>query len=99
MNVVDDVVGDGAEYRAHTSNEARLLAMRDAVVPYHMVTDVFLRPASLQGPLDGLDVALGRILRRVVPLVAVFAECDAGARRIADIVVLDNPSLAPVGAN
>ncbi len=99
MDVVDDVACDGAEHRAHAPDDARLLAIRNMVVPYHMVTDVFLRPASFRCALDGLDVTLGRIRRRVVPFIAVFAERDPHARRIADIVVLDDPSLAPVGAD
>jgi len=99
MDVVDYVACDGAENRPQTADDTRLLAMRDMVVPHYMVTDVFLRPAVFQGALDGFDVALGSILRRVVPFIAVFAERDPYARRIADIVVLDDPSLAPVGTD
>ena len=48
---------------------------------------------------DRLDVALGGVRRGVVPLVAVLAERDPHARRVADVVVLDDPALAPVRAD
>ena len=63
---------------------------------HDVMTDVVLGPAVFQGPFDGLDVAFGRIRRGVVPLVAVLAERDADAGRIADVVVLDDPAFAPV---
>ena len=49
--------------------------------------------------LDGLDVALGGIGRRVVPLVAVFSQRDARTDRVADHVVLDDPAFAPMRAD
>ena len=37
--------------------------------------------------------------RPVVPFVAVFAQRDAGAARVTDHVVLNDPALAPVRAD
>ena len=99
VDVVNIVAGDLAEDRAQAADDARLLAMRDMVVAHDVVADVVLGPAVFQGPLDGLDVAFGRVLRGVVPLVAVLAERDADASRIADVVVLDDPAFAPVRAD
>ena len=69
------------------------------VVAHHVASDILLRPAVFQSTLDCLDVARGGVLRLVVPLIAVLAERDPHTRRIADIVVFDDPSLAPVGAD
>ena len=99
MDIVDDVAADSAEHRPQAPDEARLLAMRDTVVPHYMVADVVLRPTVFYSPLDGFHVALGGILRCVIPLIPVLAERDPYASRIADIVVLDDPSFAPVGAD
>ena len=60
---------------------------------------VVLVPAVLQGALDGLHIALGGIGGGVVPLVAVFAQRDARAARVADLIVLDDPALAPMRAD
>ena len=99
VDVVDRIARDGAEHGAHAADDARLLAVRNVVVAHDVVADVLLRPAVFQGALDRLDVAFGRVLRGVVPLVAVLAERDADADRVADRVVLDDPALAPVGAD
>jgi hypothetical protein len=99
VDVVDRVAGDGAERGAEAADDARLLAVRDGVVADDMVADVLLGSSRSQGALDGLDVALGGVGRGVVILVAVFAQGDAGADRVADHVVLDDPALAPMGAD
>ncbi len=99
VDVMNVVAGDPAEDRAQAADDARLLAMRDVVVAHDVVADVVLGPAVFQGPLDGLDVAFGRVLRGVVPLVAVLSQRDADASRVADVVVLDDPAFAPVGAD
>ena len=99
VNIVDGVAGDRAEDGAQAADDAGLLAMRDRVVADNVVADGILVPAVLQGALDGLHVAFGRIGRGVVVLVAVFAQGDARADRVADRVVLDDPAFAPVGAD
>src|SRR3990172_2337157 len=99
VDVVDDVARDGAEGRPQTADDSRLLAMGDVIVPHDVMADVFPGPAVLQGALDRFDVALGGVLRGVVPLVAIFAEGDPHTGGVAYIVFLDDPSLAPVGAD
>ena len=101
VDVVDGVAGDGAEGGAEAADDAGLLAVRDGVVADDVVADVLPGPGDRMrmGALDGLDVALGGVGRGVVVLVAVFAEGDAGADGVADDVVLDDPALAPVGAD
>ena len=90
-----------AEDGPQAADDARLFAVRDGVVADDVVADGLLVPGDCVGvsPLDGLDVALGGIGRGVVPLVAVFAQGDAGADRVADDVVLDDPAFAPVRAD
>ncbi len=56
-------------------------------------------PAVRECALDGLHIALGGVGRGVVPLVAVFPQCDPRTSRVADHVVLDDPAFAPVGAD
>ncbi len=87
------------KHRPQAADDARLLAVRDGVVAHDVVADVLPGPAVCQRALDRLDVALGGVRRGVVPLVAVLAERDAGADRVADRVVLDDPALAPVRAD
>ena len=99
VDVMDGVAGDGAERGTQAADDARLLAVGDVVVADDVMADGLLVPAVLQGPVDGLDVALGAIRRRVVPLVAVFAERDARTNRVADHVVLDDPAFAPMSAD
>ena len=53
----------------------------------------------VQRAFDGLDVPFRSVGRRVVPLVPVFPQGDAGTDRVADDVVLDDPALAPVRAD
>jgi len=101
VDVVDGVAGDHAERGAEAADDAGLFAVRNGVVADDVVADVFLGPGDRvgMGPLDGLDVAFGRIGRSIVKLVAVFPERNAGADRVADDVVLDDPAFAPVRAD
>jgi hypothetical protein len=101
MGVVDDVAFDGAERRAEAADDAGLFAVRDRVVADHVVADVLAGPGDGMGmgAFDGFDVALGGVGRGVVVGIAVFAERDAGANRVADHVVLDDPALAPMRAD
>src|ERR1019366_4024336 len=96
--VMDRVAGYLAEDGPHAADDARLLAMENAVVPHEMVPDVFLRPAVLQRAVDCRGIALGG-LGLVVPGVAVLAERDSYAGRMADLVILNDPPFAPVGAD
>ena len=77
------------------ADDARLLAVRDRIVADDVAADLLLGPAAFQPAVDRADVAFGR-LGLVVPLVAVLAQRDARAARVADDVVLDHPALAPV---
>ena len=99
VDIVDGVARDGAEHGTHAADDSRLLAVRNVVVANDVVADVLLRPAVFQGALNRFDVAPGSVLRRIVKLVTVLAERDARADGVANVVVLDDPSLAPVGAD
>ena len=79
VNVVNHVAGYFTEDGAQTSDKTSLFAMRDDVVTDNVVANVFLRPAVFQGAFDGLDIALGGVLRRIVPLVTVLSERDTDA--------------------
>jgi len=99
MNIVNDIVGNGAEHRPQRADQAGLLAMRDFVAPHDVMADILLRPALRQATFNRLDVTARCIRRRIVPLIAVLAQRDPRASRIANVVLLDNPPLAPVRAD
>src|SRR4029453_9607626 len=64
-----------------------------------VAANLFFRPAIGQGALDGLHVAFGSVGRFVIKLVAVFSQGDAGADRVADHIVFDDPAFAPMRAD
>ncbi|OPZ98342.1 MAG: hypothetical protein BWY71_01297 [Planctomycetes bacterium ADurb.Bin412] len=99
MDIMDVVAGDGAEDRPHASHQAGLFAVGNVIVADDMMADVVLRPAPFQSPLNRFDIALRRVRRGIVELVPMLAERDAGADRVSDVVVFDDPALAPVGAD
>ena len=96
VNVVDGVTRDLAEGRAHAAHNAGLLAVVHGIVAHHMVADPLLRPPLLQRLLNRLYIALGGVGRGVVPLIADLAQRDARADRVADLIVFNDPALAPV---
>ena len=100
VDVVDVVAGDGAERTSHAAHDAGLFAMVDVVVADDVAADGGAVPAVFQGPPNALGVCVGGAGRvGIVELVAVLAQRHARAARVADVVVLDDPALAPVGGD
>lgn len=66
-----------------------------------MMPDLFLRPRNREGvsPLDRFDVTFGGIGRGVVEFVAVFSKRYSRTDGMADDIILDNPSFAPMRAD
>ena len=101
-NVVDMVVFDDAENSPQVPDDAGLPAVVYDVVSDDVASYVVLVPAVVQCPEDHFLLALvanlGEYGRPLVLACALFfPKADAGAAGIADDVVLDHPSLAPVG--
>ena len=87
-----------AENAPEAAHDAGLLAVRDFVFPHHMAADRLLVPTLLHRALDGFIVGVS-CRGLVVEFIAVFAESDPHAFRVADRVVFDDPPLAPVRAD
>ena len=103
VDVVDIIVLDQAEHGAEMAADPRLLAVEDLVVPDDVRADVLFAPSLVIGLEDGLQfpVEPDELPLDGPPVLtggAVLAQADAAALGIADDIVLDDPSLAPVGA-
>src|SRR5579859_7369213 len=99
MDLVDVVTCHGAKGGAQAADDPGLFAMRNLVVAHEVMADGFPVPAVLERAMDRLDIAFGAVGRGVIPPVPVLAQCDPRACRIANVVVLDDPTLAPVRAD
>ena len=99
VNIVDSVAGDNAENWTQTANDPRLLAVGNCVSLNQVGTNGFLGPSDLSGPLDGLYITFGGVLRGVIKLIAVFSQRNAGTGGMADGIVFDDPAFAPMGAD
>ena len=104
VDVVDIVVFDEAEHGSQMAADTRLLAFENLVVADDVRTDVLLAPSLVVGLEDGLELPVesDELLLdgpTVLARRAVLAEADAAAFRIADDIVFDDPSLAPVRAH
>src|ERR1043165_203032 len=99
VDVVDLVPLDPAERATEAADDAVLSAVMYPVVTDDVAADFRLRPSVLLlGVLDGVVVAFGGAAL-AVPLVGVLTERDAGAARVVDFVVLNDPALVPVGGD
>jgi len=95
------ITGDGAKAEPRLPTTGAGLSHARWCCCDDMVADVF------PGPGDGmgvgcarcLDIAFRRVGRSVVIGMAVFPQRDAGADRVADHVVLDDPALLQCGAD
>ena len=101
IDIVDIVMLYSGEYSAEVPNHSCLAAVVDMVVAHFVRTDVLLVPAHVVGLEDGLQLSVKAdefALRNpaVLPRCPVLAKAHAHALGVADLVVLDHPSLAPV---
>ncbi len=99
---VDVVVLDRGEHRTQVPDDAVLPAVDDRVATHDVRADVLAVPPDLPGGEDGLELVLvaGLVPARrgpVVPGRRLLAERDRRALGVVDEVVLDDPSLRPVG--
>ena len=89
---------------AHVAHDAVLPAVVDEIVPDDVGTDGISAPAQLDGLAHRFElVGIARFLsgpcEQVVPGLLILAQADAAALRVMDMVILDDPSLAPVRAD
>ena len=105
VDVVDVVVLDKGEHPAQMAHNAGLATVVDIAPADDVVADVLLGPALDLRQADALPLGLGAVLILLVePLVVVLrliilAQGDAGALGVAELAVLDDPALGPVGAH
>ena len=99
VDIVQNIVGDLAEDRPETADDARLSTMGNGVVAHDMTADALAIPSALQCALNGFDITAGGIGRGVVKLITIFAEGDPDAARMADNTVFNNPALTPMGTD
>ena len=83
---------------------AILSAVMDHVVPHNVRTDVVFAPAKLQGfsncfKLVGITRFSSGLGKQVIPGFLIFSQAYGTALCIVDVVVFNDPPLAPVGAN
>ena len=103
-DAVNFIAVNVAEDAAQMTHDAVLTAVVDHVVPHHMGADALLAPAHRQGlphrlilvGVAGLSSGFGE---EVVPGFFVLAQADAAAFGVVDVVVFDDPTLGPVGAD
>src|SRR6185312_15992014 len=97
--VADVVAGHLAEGTTEAADDAGLATVVYPIVADDVGADVLFRPApGLERVGDREVVAIGGATL-AIEFVGVLAERDAGTTRIADLVVLDDPALVPVGAD
>ena len=94
-DLVDFIAANLRERAPQASDDARLPAMLDVVVPDQVVADVPALPSEFfHRDGNGAAIVLG-----VVELIAVLSERHARAGGVLDRVVFDDPTLGPVGAD
>ena len=105
VDMVDMVILNDAEHTAHAADDAALFAVVDVVSADNMAADVLLQPAVVLTPADRIPLHLGGALHMVVGKellvfrVKILPQGNTGASAVGDITVLDDPALAPVGAD
>ena len=96
------VVLDDTEHTAHPSDNTGLLAVMDMAAADDMASDVLFRPAVILSAAYRIALHLGRALYMlsgeimIVLRVVIFSEGNTAALAVADLAVLNNPSLRPV---
>ena len=105
VDVVDVVVLNHGIDRAHTPDDARLLAVVDVAAADDVAADVFLQPTVILPAANRVALHLRRafevLFREVVVVfrVVVFAQRNTAALAVRNFAILDNPALRPVRAN
>ena len=105
VDVVDVVVLNDGEHRAHAADDAALLAVVDVAAAHDVAAHILLQPAVILAAAHGVALHLGGALHVlhgevvVVVRVKILAQRDAGALAVADLAVLDDPALGPVRAD
>ena len=102
-DIVDVVVLDCGEDAAHVAYDAVLAAVMQDIVADDVRTDGLAAPADARSPEYSLHLVLVARLAlsacaHVVARALFLADTDGTALGIMDIAVLDDPLLAPVGA-
>ena len=105
VDVVNFVVFNEAEHRAHAAHDARLFAVVNFAPAHDVAAHLFLQPAMILAPADGVPLHLsgafhmlaGKIM--IVFRVQIFPQGNAAALAAGNIAILDDPALGPVGAD
>ena len=101
MNSVNGISGNGTEGTAQMTYHAGLLTIMNHIVAYHVTADKILMPVAVKGTENNLLLSLGTALALAVrPLVVtgadVLSEADTYTLGAEDLIILDNPTFAPV---
>ena len=102
VDVVNVVVLNDTEHTAHPSDNTGLLTVMDVAAADDMASDVLLRPAVILAAAHSITLHLGRAFYvfsgkvMVVLRIVIFSERNTAALAVADLTVLNNPSLRPV---
>ena len=93
------VVLDQAEHTSHTPDDTGLLTVVDMAAPYDMASHRLLRPSVVLSAAHGVTLHLCRALYllpgkiMIVLFIIIFAKRDPAALAVADLTILDDPSL------
>lgn len=99
VDVMDVVVFDRAEYTSHTAYNTSLLTAIDVVVANDMASNFFFQPSVILSAANCISLHLSRALYMfngevmIIFLIIVFTDGDTAAFTVADLTVLDDPSL------
>src|SRR5699024_7130113 len=99
VDVMDMVVLDEGEHAAHASADAVLFAVMDVAAADDMASHLFFEPAVVLSPAHGIPLHLGRAFDMfcceimVIVRIQIFSQRATGTFAVADITVLDDPSL------
>ncbi len=105
INMMDVVVLDHREHPAKVSHDSGLTAVMNLTAAHDVAADVLLVPALVAGLQNAVSFGLGSVLvfglqpLIIVVRLQIFAQGDAGAFRLVDLAVLNDPAFGPVGSD
>ena len=97
--MMDMVILDQTEHTSHTADDTGLFTVVDVATPYNMASYRLLCPAVVLTAAYSVALHLCRTFYLlnckivIVLLVIIFTERDSAALTVADITVLDDPTL------
>src|SRR5574339_204917 len=91
INVVNEVVLDGAKRATHTTNDAALFAVCNMVIANNVAANSTFIPTILQSPPNGCYVTLCPLFAGIIPLVSILTQRYTRTHGVLNGIVFNDP--------